>query len=887
MAMIEKKGPGKRGAVKRHSVSIIILLILTLATLLRIYRLKDYPSGFFCDEASIGYNAFTILHFGADEYGEKYPLYFRAFGEYKNPLYIYCTAPFVWMFGLDEFSTRLPAALFGILTVFFTFLLFREMFSVRVGVLAALLLAISNWHIHFSRIAFELISLPCFFTLGLYLLYRGTVRRSSCIYFGAAVMGLSCYTYGTARVFIPLFLLGYAILFLKYFSKRKLALSLAVVIFTAAVYPLARYNIKYPGRAMARFGQISIFKKPKASREYAEHFWENYKKHFSWSFLFENGDLVKRHSVPGRGELYRADIPLYILGLLVLIFGFRRECFLLLWWLALFPVAASITTQVPSATRSIVAIPVLPGIAAVGLAFIFKHLFTHRHIIIKVIGCIAVGAYIYYLVPEFREYLNLYYSRYPIYSAEGIYGFQYGYREVINYMQSQEDDYDRLIVTSKDSNRPDVFVKFYTANPEDYRYGRRRKRKFSIFRADEYSRYSMKDKILYCLRPKELAYFSNFKIKKEIKTPDGKKPFVITCVEERKEYIRDWMILGLFDNRGGSGKRKDFIDIDEISAEKVYEGKQGRTRWRKMLSSFTKIDLNGFFRNEDREHPGNPEDVCAYAVTYLSVPTERKAILELTASNEYGMLWFNREQLTTGPVLLGYSPVRYGITLREGLNELLIKICERGGGWSFSARVCGPSGEDFNDLVVSTKMTAYHVPSAKVPTSPVEAGEVKRAVETRVVQPVETPTPVSPALIIGHGSGLVAQYFRGPEPSGEPVRVDVSGPPEFSYREDYEKPLPPPFSIRWSGNIEISEDGLYLFATESDDGSRLYIDGTLVVDNWGEHAKRYQRGTVELKKGKHEIRVEYFDAKWAASLRVLWTTPGESEKEIPETALSH
>ncbi|MDD5557596.1 MAG: glycosyltransferase family 39 protein, partial [bacterium] len=146
------------GTRRAGALAAILILVLLLAAALRLAGLRDFPQGFFCDEASIGYNAWTVSRTGRDEHGERFPLFFRAFGEYKNPVYIYCAVPAVALLGLDEFSTRLPAALFGILTVWFTFLLFRELFTPREGVLAALMLAVSAWHIHFSRIAFELIS---------------------------------------------------------------------------------------------------------------------------------------------------------------------------------------------------------------------------------------------------------------------------------------------------------------------------------------------------------------------------------------------------------------------------------------------------------------------------------------------------------------------------------------------------------------------------------------------------------------------------------------------------------------------------------------------------------------------------------------------------------
>jgi len=92
-------------------------LIVGLALFLRLYQLGANPAGFFCDEASIGYNAYSILTTGKDEYGKSFPLFFQAFGEYKNPLDIYSTLPLVAAFGLNEFSVRLESVFFSILTV--------------------------------------------------------------------------------------------------------------------------------------------------------------------------------------------------------------------------------------------------------------------------------------------------------------------------------------------------------------------------------------------------------------------------------------------------------------------------------------------------------------------------------------------------------------------------------------------------------------------------------------------------------------------------------------------------------------------------------------------------------------------------------------------------
>ena len=120
-----------------------LIVIIFLAIILRVVLLNEVPNGFYSDEASIGYNAYSILKTGKDEHGMLLPLYFKAFGEYKNPVYIYSVIPFINIFGLNEFAVRLTSALFGTLTVIFTYFLAKELFHKRVGLWAALFLAIS------------------------------------------------------------------------------------------------------------------------------------------------------------------------------------------------------------------------------------------------------------------------------------------------------------------------------------------------------------------------------------------------------------------------------------------------------------------------------------------------------------------------------------------------------------------------------------------------------------------------------------------------------------------------------------------------------------------------------------------------------------------------
>lgn len=156
--------------LQKYQTAIIIASILLLAFALRVYNLSNNPPGFFADEASIGYNAYTIFHFGTDEYGSSLPFFFKAFGEYKNPVETYSTVPFVALFGLNEFAVRLPSVLYGLLGIIAVYFLATVLFQTYhyhklIGYLTSFLLAISPWHIHFSRSSLEGLTAYVAFTI--------------------------------------------------------------------------------------------------------------------------------------------------------------------------------------------------------------------------------------------------------------------------------------------------------------------------------------------------------------------------------------------------------------------------------------------------------------------------------------------------------------------------------------------------------------------------------------------------------------------------------------------------------------------------------------------------------------------------------------------------
>jgi hypothetical protein len=128
--------------------------------------------------------------------------------------------------------------------------------------------------------------------------------------------------------------------------------------------------------------------------------------------------------------------------------------------------------------------------------------------------------------------------------------------------------------------------------------------------------------------------------------------------------------------------------------------------------------------------------------------------------------------------------------------------------------------------------------------------------------------------------GISGAYFADPE-LAQFILERRDAAIDFDWQEDAPASEFPAdkFSVRWTGKLRIPESGHYNFYLNSDDGSRLYLDGKLVVDNWSDHGPLEKSGSVDLKAGTAAIRVEYFDARGGALIRLSWSTPS-LEKQV-------
>lgn len=240
------------GFLRRNQRAVACLLLL-LGAVLRLAWLGRYPAGLNQDEASIGYDAFSLAHYGVDRNGNSWPVLLVAWGSGQNALYAYLLLPFVRLLGLSEFSIRLPSALLGIAALAVFYYVCRKLRGPLFGLLGLAVLAVNPWHVMLSRWALESNILPFFLLVAIACLLASFTKPYWLCGTGAA-LGLSLYAYGTAFVLLPPFIVV-CFLWLALLKQAKLKpVAAAAGVFAAIAWPITLCNL----RNMLGLGSLQI-----------------------------------------------------------------------------------------------------------------------------------------------------------------------------------------------------------------------------------------------------------------------------------------------------------------------------------------------------------------------------------------------------------------------------------------------------------------------------------------------------------------------------------------------------------------------------------------------------------------------------------------------------
>lgn len=466
--------------MNKNIFAISFGLCLLLAGMLQFYCLDKLPPALNLDEVVMGYDDYSILKTGRDQYGHFLPVYFQSHDDYKPPFIIYSQVLSIAILGLTDFAVRFPSAVFGLLAVVMTFLLTKELLgNKKAALVAALLFAFSPWHLQFSRTAYEVGIQPFLTTTALYLFIKGIKSRGIWQgFFSGVFFGLGTHLYTASRVFVPLFVGVVGLLQLRdLLSNKKFLVWLAIgflILFIPTVYLFTT------PAGQVRFKGTNIFNDPAAhSRNlswqiddwlrrdrisaslfhsekltYLPEILYGYFVHLRPDFIYLGNTDGSTNYVPKVGLEYLWELPFLAAGFFYLFArSEKKPAILLLSWILLAPVPASVTYGIPTSIRVAIILPALQIVTAYGIVKIFRWKFIGAAILTLIVGI------------QLAYYLHMYYIHAPVERSQFWYP---SYRQVAVDAKNFSEKYSQVIVSTSLDQPQSFFLYYLKYDPATY-----------------------------------------------------------------------------------------------------------------------------------------------------------------------------------------------------------------------------------------------------------------------------------------------------------------------------------------------------------------------------------------------------------------------------------
>ncbi|MEX2012934.1 MAG: hypothetical protein WD967_00850 [Candidatus Levyibacteriota bacterium] len=460
--------------------NILLGLIIFIALALRAYQLADVPPSASLDEASIGYNAYSILETGRDEYGYRFPILLRAYDDYRPALYVYAVIPFVKFLGLSALAVRLPSVILSVLTVLGTYFLVKEMFGYQkilnskyVALACSFLLAISPWHSYISRLGHEANLAFAAFIFAMYFFMKRNIYLSSLFFV------ISFISYQTEKLFIPIIILGIGAIYYKDLLKFKKQILISAVVSVIILAPFIKETLS--PNALIRFSGTNVFELNKSryidqsfllqdaverkdkisevlyNRRFvtAQIFMESYLSHFNPLWLFANVS-EDNHKAPRVGLMYAWELPLILLGIYILLrlnFDPKVKALIFLWLLSS-PLAASLSSDSPHALRTLVFLPTWQIFGGLGIVYLFTLLKKRTFGNALIAFCFVVA------FASAWSFSRQYFYVFPKTQSDD---FQYAMPQAITYAVQNQDKYNAIVFANNANlSQSYMFFLFYT-----------------------------------------------------------------------------------------------------------------------------------------------------------------------------------------------------------------------------------------------------------------------------------------------------------------------------------------------------------------------------------------------------------------------------------------
>ncbi|MFA9289238.1 MAG: ArnT family glycosyltransferase [Weeksellaceae bacterium] len=454
----------------------IIVLLLVVATAIAAI-LHCLNSGFpplNSDEAAFGYNTYSIVQTGRDEYGNLLPTRFKSFGEYKLPLMGYLSVPFVAVLGLNELSTRAVVILIGIASPLLFYAIAQQLFkNNRISITAAFLAALTPWiqmtsrHAHEAIVAYLFLMLS--FIITIKLLEQVTIKRVILL---AGLNVLALFSHHIAKPYSVFLLLWLGIaLWQQRLSRGYWIKTLLIFLIPIAIFMVT--ELQHPSN---RIGNLVFYNNQGFTLAIDEMRGEDnnriihnkaiqgvsfltnqYLSYFSPEFLVTNGDQNERFGYAGISPISVVEYVLALIGLYFLFHLKNRYRYFIVSLLLTAPLTASLSWAGYSLTRSfmmIVPILLLASYGAYNLVLELKQNSLRRLVIIG-----SLAAYLFFIFLSWDFYFNHYPKR-----AQAIRAWTSGYKELGSYLKANYERFDKFYITKK-HGQPYIYTLFYLNYP--------------------------------------------------------------------------------------------------------------------------------------------------------------------------------------------------------------------------------------------------------------------------------------------------------------------------------------------------------------------------------------------------------------------------------------
>ena len=439
------------------------LLLFLLGAVIRILYFGSIPGGLNQDEASIGYDAYAILHYGIDRNGVHLPIHLIAWGSGQNALYAYLSMPFILLFGLTPMSVRAVSLIMGLLGMIVFYLISRQLFTSRTaGIVAMFFIAINPWHIMMSRWALESNLFPTLILLSVYMLLK-SFQTPKWSYGFTAMLALSLYAYGTAYFFVPIFALGTG--FLLFYTR---AIKLRTLLWNAGLFILLALPIflfiminrlmlegittpffSIPKLTTPRMDQVSSVFSGQLLHTAVSNFREFIK------ILISGTDGLPWNSISPYGYAYPIALPFVLIGLIVMLRSLRNRdrertgiAIVLLWFFV--SVLMAFVTSVNINRINVIFYPIILLVVA-GFLWLSQK--------VKALGILSAVTFSLFFV----LFTTVYFRDYPEQIGPAFYD---SFGEAIQY--ASEESSGNIYITDK-VNMPYIYVLFYEQiSPHDF-----------------------------------------------------------------------------------------------------------------------------------------------------------------------------------------------------------------------------------------------------------------------------------------------------------------------------------------------------------------------------------------------------------------------------------